>query len=75
MFCKVLYNRLVLCLDKEGVLYESHAGWISVNRSYMDNVFSSNKICQGRLREGNLISLDVRKSYDAVWCDDLWVKL
>ena len=33
---------------------------------------------QGRLREGkhtHAFSLDVRKAYDTVWCDGLWVKL
>ena len=28
VFCKVLNNRLMQCLDKEGVLNESKAAWI-----------------------------------------------
>ena len=35
----VLYNRLVQCLDKEGVLHEGQTGF-RVNRSCMDNVYS-----------------------------------
>ena len=42
----MLNNRLVQCLDKEGVLHQ--AGF----RSCMDNVYSLNEIVQGRLREG-----------------------
>ena len=49
MFCKVLNNRLVQCLDKGEVSHEGQAGFI-VNRSCMD-VYSLNEIVQGRLRE------------------------
>ena len=50
MFCKLLNNRLVQCLDKGGVLHEGQAGF-RVNRSCMDNVYSLKEIVQGRLRE------------------------
>ena len=49
VFCKVLNNRLVHCLDK-GVLHEGQAGF-RVNRSCMDNVYTLNEIVQGRLKE------------------------
>ena len=49
VFCKVLNNRLVHCLDTEGVLHEGQAG-CRVNRSCMDNVYTLNEIVQGRLK-------------------------
>ena len=36
VFCKILNNRLVQCLDKEGALHEGEAGF-RINRSCMDN--------------------------------------
>ena len=51
---------------------------VRVNRSCMDNVYSLNEIVQGKLREGKCtyaFFLDVRKAYDTVWRDGLWVKL
>ena len=50
VFCKILNNRLVQCLDKEGVLLEGQAGF-RINRSCMDNVYTLNEIVQGRSRE------------------------
>ena len=50
VFCKILNNRLVQCLDKEGALHEGQAGF-RLNRSCMDNVYTLNEIVQGRLRE------------------------
>ena len=50
VFCKILNNRLVQCLDKGGALHEGQAGF-RVNRSYMDNVYILNEIVQGRFRE------------------------
>ena len=44
----------------------------------MDNVYSLNEIVQGKSREGKCtyaFFLDVRKAYDTVWRDRLWVKL
>ena len=73
----MLSNRLVQCLDNGGVLHEGQAGF-RVNRSCMDNVYSLNEIVQGKLREGKCtyaFFLDVRKAYDTVWRDGLWVKL
>ena len=49
LFCKILNNRLVQCLDKEGALQEGQAGF-RINRSCMDNVYTLNEIVQGRLR-------------------------
>ena len=77
VLCKVLNNRLVHCLDKEGVLHEGQAGF-RVNRSCMDNVYTLNEIVQGRLKEDKetyAFFLDVQKVYDTVWRDGLWLKL
>ena len=30
VFCKILNNRLVQCLDKEGALHEGQAGWLAL---------------------------------------------
>ena len=43
VFCKILNNRLVQCLDKEGALHEGQAGF-RINRSYMDNVYTLNEM-------------------------------
>ena len=51
VFCKVLKNSLVQCLDKGGVLHEGQAGF-KVNRSCIDNVYSVNEIVQGMHVEG-----------------------
>ena len=77
VFCKILNNRLVQRLDKEGVLHEGQAGF-RVKRSCIDNVYTLNEIVQGRLREGKqtyAFFLDVQKAYDSVWRDGLWSKL
>ena len=50
VLCKILNNRLVQCLDKEGALHEGQAGF-RVSRSCMDNVYTLNEIVQGRVRE------------------------
>ena len=68
MFCKVLNNGLVRCLDKEGALHEGQAGF-RVNRSCMDSVYTLNEIVQGRLKEDKAFFLDVQKAYDTVWQD------
>ena len=47
VFCKILNNRLVQCLDKEGALHEGQAGF-KLNRGCMDNVYTLNEIVQGR---------------------------
>ena len=47
VFCKILNNRLVQFLDKEGALHERQAGF-RINRSCMDNVYTLNEIVQGR---------------------------
>ena len=50
VFCNILNNRLVQCLDKEGKLHAGQAGF-RLNRGCMDNVHTLNEIVQGRLRE------------------------
>ena len=73
VFCKILNNTLVQCLDKEGALQEGQAGF-RINRSCMDNVFTLNEIVQGRLREDKktyAFFLDIKKAYDSVWHDGL----
>ena len=77
VFCKLLNNTLVQCLDEGGALHEGQAGF-RVNRSCMDNVYTLNKIVQGRFREDKeayAFFLDVQKAYDTVWRDGLWLKL
>ena len=65
VFCKILNNRLVQCLDKGGALHEGQAGF-RVNRSCMDNVYTLNEIVQGRFREGKAFFLDVQKAYHSM---------
>ena len=77
VFCKILNNRLVQCLDKGGALHEGQAGF-RVNRSCMDNVYTLNEIVQGSFREDKetyAFFLDVQKAYDTVWRDSLWLQL
>ena len=77
VFCKILNNRLVQCLDKEGALHEGQAGF-RINRSCMDNVYTLNEIGQGRLREDKktyAFFLDIQSAYDSVWHDGFWYKL
>ena len=77
VFCKILNNRLVQYLDKEGALHEGQAGF-RTNRSCMDNVYTLNEIVQGRLREDKktyAFFLDIQKAYDSVWHNGLWYKL
>ena len=67
MFCKILNNTLVECLERERALHEGQAGFRK-NRSCMD-VYTLNEIVQGRLREGKptyAFFLDVQKAYDTV---------
>ena len=62
MFCKVLNNKLVQCLDKEEALHEGQAGF-RINRSWQ------NEIVQGRSREDKktyAFFLDIQKAYDSV---------
>ena len=66
MFCKILNNRLVQCLDKEGALREGQAGF-RLNRGCMDNVYT--------LKKTYAFFLDIQKAYDTVWHDGLWYKL
>ena len=77
VFCKVLNNKLVHCLDKEGVLHEGQAGF-RVNRSCKDNVYTLNEIVQGRLKEDKetyAFFFDVQKVCDTVWRDGFVVKI
>ena len=44
----------------------------------MDNAYVLNEVVQGRLKEGKVtyaFFLDVKKAYDTVWRDGLWLKL
>ena len=41
----------------------------------MDNVYTSNEIVEGRLREDKPTYADVQKAYNTVWRDGLWLKL
>ena len=77
VFCKILNNRLVQCLNKKGALHEGQVGF-RLNRGCMDNVYTLNEIVQGRLREDKktyAFFLDIQKAYDTVWHDGLWYKL
>ena len=68
MFCKILNNKLVQCLDKEGALHEGEAGF-KINRSCMDNVYTLNEIVQGRLSEDKktyAFFFDIQKDIDVV---------
>ena len=47
VFCKILNNRLVQCLDKQGALLEGQAGF-RLNIGCMDNVYTLNEIVKGR---------------------------
>ena len=58
--------------------YRKGQAWFRRKRSCIDNVYTLNEIVQGRLREGKktyAFFLDVKKAYDTVWRDGLWVKL
>ena len=71
VFCKILKNRFVQCLEKEEALHEGQAGF-RLNRGYMDNVYTLNEIVQGILREDKktfAFFLDIQKAYDTVWHD------
>ena len=77
VFCKVINNRLVQYLECGGKLHEGQAGF-RVGRSCMDNAYVLNEVVQGRLKEGKVtyaFFLDVKKAYDTVWRDGLWLKL
>ena len=51
VFCKILNNRLVQCLDKEGVLHEGQAGF-RINTICFDNItYTLNELIQGRMKE------------------------
>ena len=49
VFCKILNNRLVQCLDKKLLLHEGQPGF-RIKRSCMD-MYSLNEPVQGRLKE------------------------
>ena len=68
VFCKILNSRLVEYLDKGRLLHEGQAGF-RVDRSCVDNIFTLNKIVQGRLRQDKksyAFCLDIHKAYDTV---------
>ena len=47
MFYKILKNRFVQCLDKEGALHEGQAGF-RLNIGCMDNVYTLMKLCEAK---------------------------
>ena len=50
VFCKIL-NRLIKCLNKEGVLHEGQTGF-RINRICIDNnIYTLNELIQGRLKK------------------------
>ena len=70
MFCKILINRLVQCLDKEGALHEGKDGF-RINSWCMDNEYTITEIAQGRLREDKktfAFFLDIQKAYAMLLC-------
>ena len=79
VFCKIqeLNNRLVQCLDKEGVLYEGQAGFM-INRICIDNIYTLNELIQVMMKENKqtyVFFLDTQKAYETVWHNRLWYKL
>ena len=64
-------------MDCGGKLHEGQAGFC-VGRSCTDNVYVLNEVVQGRLKRDKVtyaFFLDVKKAYDTVWHDGLWLKL
>ena len=64
-------------MNCDGKLHEGQAGF-HVGRSCTDNVYVLNEVVQSRLKEGKVtyaFFLDVKKAYDTVWRDGLWLKL
>ena len=77
VFCKILNDRLVQYLDKNGKIHEGQAGF-RAGRCCIDNIFTLNELIQGRLKEGKntfAFFLDIQKAYESVWCNGLWLKL
>ena len=77
LFCKILNDRLVQHFNEGQTLHVEQAG-LRKKRSCVDNVHTINEIVPGRLRESKktyAFFLDVKKAYDTVWHDGLWVRL
>ena len=69
VFCKILNNRLVQCLDKKGALHEGRLA-LELKEVAWINVYTLNEIVQGRLREDKktyAFFLDIQNAYDSVW--------
>ena len=47
VFCKIINNGLVECLDKVGVLHEGQASF-RLQRSCIDNAYTLNESVEGR---------------------------
>ena len=62
VFCKILNNRLVQCLDKGGALCEGQAGFIKVAWIVFTLLCKSGL---GRIKK-HVFFLDVQKAYDTV---------
>ena len=74
---KILNKCLVSSLNSERAFHEGQAGFRE-KRSCVDNIFTLNKIMQGRMREGKhtyAFFLDVPKAFYTVWHVGLWFKL
>ena len=58
-------------MDRERALHDVQMGFIKTGSCINETV-------QGTLREDKptyAVLLDVKKAYDTVWCDGLWLKL
>ena len=77
VFCKLLNDRIVGVLEKEGRISEGQAGF-RIKRSCVDHVYTVGRIIQGR-KQAKLPTycffLDVQKAYDTVWRNGLWKQL
>ena len=58
-------------------MHEGQAGF-RLKRSCVDNIYTLKELVQGRMKEGKrtfAFFLDVKKAYDTVWRNGLWLKL
>ena len=76
VFCSILKERL--CRAVDGVIIGEAQGGFRKNRQTVDHLFVVSGISQLRRIEGKktwLAFLDLKKAYDSVWREGLWVKL
>ena len=77
LFEKVVDTRLRTWVERMGVLSDAQGGFRE-NRGTLDQIFVLNEIVAMQQEKKSLMLLaflDVRKAYDKVWRDGLWVKL